>query len=110
MLAINVPFPESEPKPPPMPPPPFPGQKPVREPDPSRLPDEAPLPNPDENDEPPHIHVEFGDKLAKYWLEPVELASSQRVRSHELGAVRRLVVEHRTEFLKAWHDHFDAAD
>src|SRR5690606_32570564 len=53
MQAINVPFPESEPKPPPMPPPPFPGQKPVREPDPSRLPDEAPLPNPDENNEPP---------------------------------------------------------
>ena len=26
-----------------------------------------------ENQEPPHIHVEFGDKLAKYWLEPVEL-------------------------------------
>ena len=24
-----------------------------------------------ENDEPPHIHVEHGDKLAKYWLEPV---------------------------------------
>ena len=44
-----------------------------------------------EHDEPAHIHVEFGDKLAKYWLEPVELASSQRVRSHELGAVRRLV-------------------
>jgi hypothetical protein len=21
-----------------------------------------------ENNEPPHIHVEFGDKLAKYWL------------------------------------------
>lgn len=61
-----------------------------------------------ENDEPPHIHIEFGDKLAKYWLAPVELASSQRVRSHELGIVRRLVVDHQDEFLKAWNDHFDA--
>jgi hypothetical protein len=23
-----------------------------------------------ENNVPPHIHVEWGDKLAKYWLEP----------------------------------------
>ncbi|HTM78888.1 MAG TPA: DUF4160 domain-containing protein [Devosia sp.] len=61
-----------------------------------------------EGSEPPHIHIEFGDKLAKYWLEPVELASSKRFRSHELGTVREMVVEHRVEFLKAWHEHFDA--
>ncbi len=24
-----------------------------------------------ETNEPPHIHVEWGDRLAKYWLEPV---------------------------------------
>lgn len=28
-----------------------------------------------ENDEPPHIHVERDDAVAKYWLDPVELAS-----------------------------------
>ena len=61
-----------------------------------------------EGNEPPHIHVEFGDKLAKYWLEPVELASSKRFRSHELGIVRQMVADHRTEFLKAWHEHFNA--
>lgn len=61
-----------------------------------------------ENNEPPHVHVEFGDRLAKYWLEPVELASSKRVRSHELGAVRQMVIEHQAEFLKAWHEHFEA--
>ncbi|MCI0405089.1 MAG: DUF4160 domain-containing protein, partial [candidate division Zixibacteria bacterium] len=27
-----------------------------------------------EGHEPPHIHVEHGDKYAKFWLEPVELA------------------------------------
>jgi len=60
-----------------------------------------------ENAEPPHIHVESGDKLAKYWLEPVELASSARFRVHELTVLRRLIDEHRGEFLKAWHEHFD---
>jgi hypothetical protein len=61
-----------------------------------------------ETGEPPHIHVERDDRLAKYWLEPVELASSKRFRVHELTAVRRLVLEHRDEFLKAWHEYFDA--
>ena len=30
--------------------------------------------------EPPHIHVEWGDSLAKYWLEPVELAHRNDLR------------------------------
>ncbi|MEO8757303.1 MAG: DUF4160 domain-containing protein [Devosia sp.] len=61
-----------------------------------------------ENGEPPHIHVEQGDMLAKYWLDPVELASSKRFRVHELTAIRGLVVKHREQFLEAWHEHFDS--
>ncbi|HEV7276137.1 MAG TPA: DUF4160 domain-containing protein [Devosiaceae bacterium] len=60
-----------------------------------------------ENDEPPHIHVEHGDRLAKYWLELVELASSRRFKAHELGVVRTLVEGHQRAFLKAWHEHLD---
>ena len=60
-----------------------------------------------ENDEPPHIHVEHGDRLAKYWLEPVELASSKRFRAHELNEVRALVIRYRSQFLEAWHGHLD---
>jgi hypothetical protein len=63
-----------------------------------------------ENNEPPHIHVTSSDKLAKYWLEPVELASSKRFRDHELNAVRSLVLQHRQIFLEAWHDHFDVGN
>ncbi len=36
-------------------------QPPVREPDPERLPDETPLPNPDENPEPPQS-LNFDDR------------------------------------------------
>jgi hypothetical protein len=61
-----------------------------------------------ENGEPPHIHVEWGDKVAKYWLEPVELASSRRFRAHELTALRELVEERQRDFVEAWRDHFDA--
>lgn len=61
----------------------------------------------DERNEPPHIHVELGEKLAKYWLEPVELASSTRLRARELNLIRMLVVKYRNRFLEAWHEHFD---
>jgi hypothetical protein len=59
-----------------------------------------------EGREPPHIHVEHDENVAKYWLDPVELASSQGFRSHELTRVRALVMEHRNTFLEAWHGHF----
>lgn len=45
-----------------------------------------------EAQESPHIHVEHGDKVAKYWLNPVELASSVGFRAHALSKVRALVI------------------
>ena len=60
-----------------------------------------------EPNEPPHIHVEWDGRLAKYWLDPVELASSRRFRDHELRPVRQLVLEYRQLFLDAWHEYFD---
>jgi len=61
-----------------------------------------------ETHEPPHIHVENGDKLAKYWLEPVELASSKRFRDHELTQIRLLVLANRSLFVEASNDYFNA--
>ena len=59
-----------------------------------------------EDREPRHVHVEHGDKLAKHWLEPVELASSSRFRSHELTRLHSIVIAHRQTFLDAWVEHF----
>mgnify|MGYP001264917132 CR=1 FL=1 len=61
-----------------------------------------------ENNEPAHIHVEFGESLAKFWLDPVELASSKRFRAHELNMLRQLVLQYRAVFLRAWDDYFNA--
>nr|CRY96126.1 hypothetical protein [uncultured prokaryote] len=63
----------------------------------------------DEGDprEPPHVHVTAGERVAKFWLEPVELATSKRLRDHEINGLRKLVERHQTEFLEAWHAHFD---
>jgi hypothetical protein len=60
-----------------------------------------------ENDEPPHIHVEHGDRLAKYWLDPVELAMSKRFRAHELTELRALVLKYRSRLMEAWHEHLE---
>ena len=59
-----------------------------------------------EGSEPPHIHVEQADRVAKYWINPVSLAMSEGFRSHELNRIRAMVIEHRLTFLEKWHEHF----
>jgi hypothetical protein len=59
-----------------------------------------------EGSEPAHIHIEHGDKLAKFWLDPVSLAESHGFRSHELNRLRALVIEHRSKFLETWNAQF----
>jgi hypothetical protein len=59
-----------------------------------------------EGTEPAHIHVREGKKLAKFWLEPVSVASSTRFAARELNELTRLVGNHREEFLEAWNEHF----
>lgn len=61
-----------------------------------------------EGTEPPHIHVEQAGALAKFWLEPVSLASSTRFSGRELRRLEELVIEHRLTFLEAWNDFFRA--
>jgi hypothetical protein len=39
-----------------------------------------------EQDEPPHVHVEKGDGEAKFWLQPVALAYSQRAHTGRASA------------------------
>jgi hypothetical protein len=50
--------------------------------------------------------VEHGDRVAKYWLDPVELASSHGFRSQELNRIRLMVIEKRMMFQEAWNAHF----
>ena len=55
--------------------------------------------------EPPHVHVQHERKVAKFWLDPVELAESGRLAPHQLNAIARQVERHRLEFIEAWHEH-----
>lgn len=59
-----------------------------------------------EPNEPPHVHVDSGSSTLKAWLDPVELARNRGFRPREINAILRLVAEHRTTLLEAWHEYF----
>ncbi len=56
--------------------------------------------------EPPHVHVEREEQVAKFWLNPVRLQSSGRFRPHEIRSIQRLVKKYGQEFLEAWYEYF----
>ena len=60
----------------------------------------------DEGGEPPHIHVDTGEGECKFWLEPVRLARSQRLKPHDLRTIEITVVENEKLFLEKWHEFF----
>jgi hypothetical protein len=59
-----------------------------------------------EGNEPAHVHVQDGRKLAKSWLQRVEVASSKHFAAHELNAISRIVAQNRDRFLEVWNERF----
>ncbi|MCB9840400.1 MAG: DUF4160 domain-containing protein [Phycisphaeraceae bacterium] len=59
-----------------------------------------------ENDEPPHIHVEKGRGVAKWWIDPPREAWSKGLKAGEKRKVARLVEEHAGLFREAWDAFF----
>ena len=56
--------------------------------------------------EPPHVHVERDENLAKFWLDPVRLQESGGFRGTELNRVAALVGEQQALLLEAWREYF----
>ena len=56
--------------------------------------------------EPPHIHVERDDSVAKFWLYPARLVRSGGFGRSEILDIGRLVNEHAPKLLEAWNDYF----
>ncbi len=59
-----------------------------------------------ENQEPAHIHVKAGEDEAKFWLEPILLASNHGFRTRELNEIEGLVAQHQAQFVETWNDYF----
>lgn len=56
--------------------------------------------------EPAHVHVERDGDAAKFWLEPVRLQGSAGFSAIEIRQVERLILQHRSDLLGAWHAYF----
>jgi hypothetical protein len=59
-----------------------------------------------DRDEPPHIHVEREDKVAKFWLDPVRLQSSGGFSRNEIIRIQRVVGEYQIQLREAWNAYF----
>lgn len=61
-----------------------------------------------ENGEPPHIHVERGraEGEAKFWIHDAKLAKRKNMADHEIGIIKKIIIEKADDFLEAWNDHF----
>jgi hypothetical protein len=60
-----------------------------------------------DRDEPPHVHVEREDSLAKFWLDPIRLQRSRGFNRVELRRIQRLIDDNHMQLLEAWHGYFD---
>jgi len=58
-----------------------------------------------EKGEPPHVHVDYLDGNAKFWLEPILLASNKGIPPIRLREIEKLVREHRF-FLRGKYDEY----
>ena len=59
-----------------------------------------------EGHEPPHIHVESEERVAKFWLRPVALAKWRGFRRNDLTEIRRLGEDNLVFLEERWHEHF----
>jgi hypothetical protein len=58
--------------------------------------------------EPPHVHVEREDKVAKFWLSPVRFQSGRGFSRHEILQIQRRVEENEDLLLRGWNEYFSA--
>ena len=56
--------------------------------------------------EPPHIHIQRDNMLAKFWLNPTSLASSTRFSAKDLRKLETLVDENEHSLMEAWNEYF----
>jgi hypothetical protein len=60
-----------------------------------------------ENREPADVHVAHSGRYAKYWLDPVELASNRVFPDYELTEIGRMVDDNAAMFLEKWNEYFN---
>jgi len=57
--------------------------------------------------EPPHIHVERDENIAKFWLDPVRLADSGGFSRKDIREIQKLVTQNEDNLLRCWNEFFE---
>ena len=60
-----------------------------------------------DRNEPPHVHVQRDNQIAKFWLDPVTLERSGGMRRSDIRRVERIIEENQTSFLREWDVRFN---
>lgn len=56
--------------------------------------------------EPAHVHVEYGEGKAKFWIEPIILHSSYKLNSRDLKKARILLEQNSRLIKEKWNEYF----
>lgn len=59
-----------------------------------------------DRDEPPHVHVERDNNIAKFWLDPVILESSGGFSRKEIHQIESITQEYQSLLLGRWNEYF----
>ena len=55
-----------------------------------------------------HVHVEYGGAKAKFWMKPIRLASSYRMRAKQIRKARLIVEENADIIRERWDEYFSS--
>ncbi len=56
--------------------------------------------------EPPHVHVERDDRIAKIWLHDLSFARQSGFSARELSQILSIARAHRSQLQEAWNAYF----
>ena len=59
-----------------------------------------------DGNEPVHVHIEYGDGLAKFWMNPIALDSSYKMKAKDLKKARTILEVNSDQIRKEWYDYF----
>jgi len=62
-----------------------------------------------EGDEPAHIHITSGEAEAKFWLDPISLASNNGFNAPTINKLTAHVRNHQMLLLAKWNEFFRPA-
>jgi hypothetical protein len=59
-----------------------------------------------DRNEPPHVHVERDDKVAKFWLDPIRLKRSGGFSRKDIARIEKLLRVYHNRLIEGWNDYF----